>query len=705
MILKVHPRGVSRLLLAVAAVLALAACGGPAEVAPQAEHGSPEESDPRAPRPDIVASLRADLAAARHPSDGGGEAEIVDGPREIVAGTAGRWEIIYRAGSHGIAVGGTLFLQVSPFWGWSSPQTAAPTSPGFTEVTTTAEGVELDARQVDQQLLAVRFGGRGLAAGEEVRMVYGAGPSGAVADRYAERASRFWIGVDGDGDGVRQWIRESPGVDVLPGPPGRLLATLPSTARPGEAVRLTLAVVDGAGSASPLGTAATFTGELRLSGDAAGAELPERVVLRAEDHGRRTLELVPTETGTVRLRVESADSSLGLVAETNPMQVASGGLHVLWADLQNHSAWSDGTAVPEDFFVYARDVAALDVVALTDHDHWGLPFLDQQPERWSEIRELTRRFHEPGRFVTLLGYEWTHWIHGHRHVLYFDVDADGLPKGEILSSIDPAYDTPQKLWDALRARGDRALTIAHHSAGGPIAVDWSIAPPPDLEPVTEIVSVHGSSEAPDSPSVIHAPVPGNFVRDALARGYRLGFLGSSDGHDGHPGLGHLASPSGGLAAILAEEPTRDAVYAALRARRVYATNGPRILLRVAFAGYRLGADVPLRHLAVDRQTEAGERIREEIAVAGGDGPVAGIPPNTLVVQIMAPGALERVDIVRSGAVLDRVSCEGETHCSFGVELYGLEVGEYLYVRAVQEDGGAAWSSPFYLVEGAGEPGS
>jgi len=32
---------------------------------------------------------------------------------------------------------------------------------------------------------------------------------------------------------------------------------------------------------------------------------------------------------------------------------------------------SDGTGTPEDYFAYARDVAALDVIALTDHDHWG----------------------------------------------------------------------------------------------------------------------------------------------------------------------------------------------------------------------------------------------------------------------------------------------------------------------------------------------
>ncbi|MGH9337934.1 MAG: DUF3604 domain-containing protein, partial [Vicinamibacteria bacterium] len=92
---------------------------------------------------------------------------------------------------------------------------------------------------------------------------------------------------------------------------------------------------------------------------------------------------------------------------------------ILWGDLHGHSQLSDGTGTPEDFFLYARDVAALDVVALTDHDHWGMVFLDANPGLWKTIEETARRFDEPGRFVALLGYEWTSWIHGHRHVLYF----------------------------------------------------------------------------------------------------------------------------------------------------------------------------------------------------------------------------------------------------------------------------------------------
>ena len=67
-------------------------------------------------------------------------------------------------------------------------------------------------------------------------------------------------------------------------------------------------------------------------------------------------------------------------------------------------------------------------------------------------------------------------------------------------------------------------------------------------------------------------------------------------------------------------------------------------------------------------------------------------------RAIAPDALERIDIIRSGRVLDSFDCRGERECALGAELSDLAAGEYLYVRAVQEDGAAAWSSPFYFVE-------
>ena len=655
-----------------AAVLMISACR-PETSAPGGEIGRiPEEqhASRRQPNTALAEQLRADVKHPRHPSDGGGRAWLEESPERVQVSRPGRWTIHYEVGELGIAEGGMVYFQVSPFWGWSTPQVNRAEAPGYTEVSTDADGVALELRTLDQQLLGIGVTGRALSSGERLTIVYGAGPAGARADRFAEGDSRFWIAVDGDGDGVRKILADSPGIEVGSGPASRLLMTLTSTARPGEPVRLTLALLDAVGNAllSPERAAERgFTGEIRLEAPA-GMEVPERIVLQPSDLGRRTIELTAGEPGIVRLRAVGPGD---FEAESNPLQISQRGGRVLWGDLQNHSGVSDGTSTPEEQFLYARDVAALDVMSLTDHDHWGLVFLDSNPTTWGEIRGLTQRFHEPGRFVTLLGYEWTNWVYGHRHVIYFS------DEGEIYSSVDPAYDTPQELWSALR--GQRALTIAHHSAGGPISTDWSIPPDPELEPVTEIVSVHGSSEAPDSPSPIYKPVPGNYVRDALERGYRLGFLGSSDGHDGHPGLGQLASPAGsGLAGILAEDLSREAVYEALRARRVYATNGPRILLRASYGGFAMGSDVPV-----------GGR-------AGND--LLGLGPNTLVVRAIASQPIERIDIIRSGQLFQAFDCRGERECAFGGELSDFEAGEYLYVRVVQTDGGAAWSSPFYFVK-------
>ncbi len=622
---------------------------------------SEPEEPRRQPRPELVEKLRQDVNAERHPADGGGRAWLESAP-PVTVSSPGQWTILYEAGEFGVALGGMIYLQVSPFWGWSTPQVEVPSRPGFTEVSTTAVGVELTAGTLDQQLLGIKVGGRALAAGERVRIVYGAGSAGAIADRFAERESRFWIAVDGDGDGLRGILAESPSVAVGPGPAARLMLTLPSTAEPGETVRLTVVLLDARGNAG-----IPFDGEVQLE-PAPGVQAPASIRFVPTDSGRKTVELSVEQPGVVRLRAAVA----GLEAVSNPLQVASRIARVWWGDLQNHSGLSDGTGTPEEQFLYARDVAALDVISLTDHDHWGMLFLDQHPEAWREMQNLVQQFHDPGRFITLLGYEWTNWVYGHRHVLFFGEE------GPLLSSIDPRYDEPEELWQGLR--GTHALTIAHHSAGGPVSTDWSIPPDPELEPITEIVSVHGSSEAADSPSLIYRPVAGNFVRDALDRGYRLGFLGSSDGHDGHPGLGHLASPTGGLAAILADRLDRESIYRALRQRRVYATSGPRILLRAAFGGFGMGAVIPVADSPVE-DGDSGLEFASEV----------------LAVKVIAPDSVSHVDVIRSGEVVDVVACGGELECSFGASFQGITAGEYLYVRVVQENGGLAWSSPFYFV--------
>ncbi|NRA03306.1 MAG: CehA/McbA family metallohydrolase [Myxococcales bacterium] len=606
-------------------------------------------------------TLRADLELVRDPSDGGGRAWLEAPDAPVRAGDTARIEIVYEAGPLGVAEGGAVFLQVSPFWGWDTPQVRFVEGPGYTEVSTEVEGLELRPRTLGPQLLEIALRGVGLAPGERIRIVFGAGPAGARVDRFAEHRARLWIQVDGNGDGIRALMPDPPFLDVVAGRPAQLLLVLPTALRPGDPVPVVVAVLDANGNAGM-----PVEGSVILDPEAAKKlGLPGKIVFGSDGAATKRIEGLARSQGVYRLRGRGTGELAGIEAESNPLLVREGVSRLLWGDLHGHSQLSDGTGTLDDYFGYARDVAALDVVALTDHDHWGMQFLDAHPELWSEIRAATRRFHEPGRFVTLLGYEWTSWLQGHRHVLYFG------DEGELLSSMDPNFDQPDELWAALR--GKPALTFAHHSAGGPVATNWNFAPDPELEPVTEVASVHGSSEAEDSPGRIDNAVPGNFVRDALGRGFRLGFIGSGDSHDGHPGLERRAFPGrqGGLAAILAESRTREAVLGALRERRVYATNGPRIWLETRLGGRRPGSVAP---------AEPG--------------------PEELSLEVLAPAPIERVDVIRgrrgeTGGVSVTLAGQGRRELRASFEIDGLEAGEYLYLRIVQQDGGLAWSSPFY----------
>ncbi len=652
-------RGAFQVCAGVAAALlglASAACDRSADVdTDRAAEAEPERPGPATAQWDLVDNLREDRAAPRHASDGGGRAWLLgaEATPSVHAGERRGWSFVYEAGELGVEAGGSVYFAVSPFFGWSPPQNRNPGAPGFTRVSSEVEGVEVTTRMWSPPyVMQIEIGGRALAAGDQLRVEYGSGALGAISDRYAERGEWFRFAVDGDGDGVREWLADSIAVNVTAGPAARLLLHLPSTARPGATVSLVVAALDATGNAG-----VDAAGPLRFPDPPAGLDLPVAAALGPD--GLARVDVVVREPGTYRLVAEGPG---GLGGQSNPMWVLENAPSLLWGDLHGHSNYSDGTGLPEDYFRYARDVARLDVVSLTDHDHWGIPFLDERPERWAEIQRQVERFHEPGRFVTLLGFEWTSWIYGHRHVLYFDRE------GPLLSSIDPATESPRQLWEALRGR--RAMTFAHHSAGGPIATDWSIPPDPELEPLTEIVSVHGSSESPDTPMPIYQPVEGNWVRDALGRGYRLGFVGSGDSHDGHPGLAHLAAPSGGMAGIWSTAHSRDAVLEALRARRVYATNGPRIVLLASLGGRPMGARVP--------PTAPGEE-----------------PPD-LTIRALGERALTSVDVVHNGAVVDRVPCEGRREVTVRWSAAPLRDGDYLYVRVIQEDEGAAWSSPFFV---------
>jgi len=580
--------------------------------------------------------------------DGQGSAVVVpSGPVEV--SSRRDFEIIFTVGAAGVVPGGFVMLQISPWWGWSQPQTLFPQEPGYTLVRASFSDPSFKAHTLPLNRILVFSTQRTFSPGETITFSYGNEPR---VDRFAEAEELFQIFVDADGDGHSACIADPPTVRTVEGVASRLNVTVPSQVVPGETLKVMAAPLDRLGNWSECPA-----GKYIVKATCDGRAL-HNVTLEANG-GERTISstFTPAEKGIWFFEVAGP---LGLRGESNVMlcQESEPSLKLYFGDIHGHSRMSDGTGTPEDYYRYARMVSGLDVSALTDHSDYGT--IPIKGKIWERIKKATNDAYEPLRFVTFLGFEWTNWVYGHRNVYYRDGD------GPVFRSIDEASNSPRKLWGLIKPY--EAMTVAHHVGGGPMATNWDVVPGAK-EWLVEICSIHGSSEYFRGEACVYNPVEGAFVRDALLRGYKLGIIGSGDTHDGHPGQQSVGAVVTGLLGVYSPELTREAVWEAFRRRQVYATSGPKIILNFRVADSPMGS---------------------EVKWAASKGPVP------IAVRAVCCDDIESVEIIRNGEKVFVGKGEG-VFVQFLVEDPRPSSGTYwYYARVLQKDGNMAWSSPVWV---------
>ena len=348
---------------------------------------------------------------------------------------------------------------------------------------------------------------------------------------------------------------------------------------------------------------------------------------------------------------------------------------------------------------------------------------------WRELQDIAHQFNRPGVFTTFVGYEWTGNPDGnnlHRNVIYSNDQVPVLPISYFEAN------TPEKLWTQLHetcAAPCEVLAIPHNSNQsngrqfpgqarnhGLDGAEWAQLRA-KTEPLVEIIQAKGESEChtgvgtedelclyeklerrplcgagQDDSSCVQVcaneaeegcVAPNNYVRNALKLGlelerkinvnpYKLGFIGSTDTHNGTPGgtdesnyQGHhgfedgtparrALTPeikefsasrekgSGGLAGVWAEGNTRAAIFAALQRRETFATSGTRITVRF-FAGW----DFPD---ALDVNTDLVDLGYGKGVTMGADLPAAGktTAPGFILWAMKDPEgvSLQRVQVIK-----------------------------------------------------------
>ncbi len=599
----------------------------------------------------------------------------------VVVGQYGTWDVEVTVGAQGMAIGGGV--RIAPphreKQRWDVGNVVAATNvPGTSVRVDVVNGHPLSYHHSQYPVIYAVLEGKPLCGGDTLTVTLGHPGSYVSGFRQPAQAqdivtvdSEFDVGVDIEGNtdysnpdypvrgGGRHFaLQAQPSLAVLPGEPAQLGVSVPQFEPEVAAVRVYVHARDAFGN-----VCADFQGALKLEAvDRADGDSQAAATAATDGRGvaEATIE-IPWQKNVYVVRAR--DERSGIIGKSAPVapQFRPGGYNIYWGDVHNHTNLSgDGVRDIDDAYWYARYISGLDFVAVTDHEGGS---------DWARSQACAKQHNTPGEFVSFLAYEYSRaGAYGHRNVYYLD---DDMPC--------PTPDDPNDLWEQLPP--GRALVIPHHpnthSEGGTTfgrwqPTDWSRRHP-EFQRHVEICQLRGSFEVEEIGDPVILGGNGSSARSALAKGLRLGFVGGTDNHRGHPGsrmdtmggIDYRLRPVGGITAVLAHECTREALWEALLARRTYATTCERILLDFSVNGVCMG------------------------------GSAAAAYDYTVRVAAIGTGSIARIDVIRDGS---------EVHTIQGVEAHEEHAWRdspaaqpgYYYVRVLQADGNAAWSSPVWI---------
>ncbi len=517
------------------------------------------------------------LALARQPIPGGSVTTRYHGPGLLTAGSTTHFEVVIELD---IPLPPGTCLALARRWpsDWGTAQWDDPLALNFAQTfTSTSVPAKPSAKRrhawhpFDHTLVAELQDT--LAAGARFGIRFGGEPGtarGFEVQTFIEEASPLSVRLL-TGPGAAWQEIAKPTVRIQGAAPTRLVATAPSQCAAHQPMLLHVRVEDIWGNPANLSAPIPVTVSLQ------GRILATASVSKT---GWTRISVVAGVAGFLTFTVQAPDYP-DLVAESNPTRAtaAEPASLLVWGDLHGQSVIGCGVRSIDDYFHHARDFAATEFCS-----HQANCFLVSQDE-WTQTERSTQAAHDDGRFVTLLGVEWSGASRvGGDHNLFFPGDTAELRRCSHQfvndkSDVDKDLTHVRDLYT--HYSGSDTLVSVH--VGGRTA-DLQFHEP-TLDRLLEVHSTHATSEW--------------FLFDALRRGYRFGVVAGSDGVDGRPGASHpgrmgVRNLRGGLTAVMLQALGRRDLWQALKNRRCYATTGERIVLSFQTQTHGMGDEVDLR---------------------------------------------------------------------------------------------------------------
>ena len=472
----------------------------------------------------------------------------------------------WRVGAKPIVTGGGFWVARHFNANWGTFQTEDPAAAGYVSISTDDDDAVFERETImasgphggfrsPQPAIAFRVVEGELDRGSSVTITYGdrsQGSSGIMTPTFESERMPLPLYVDLDGSSEWRSLPITP-FEIVGGETTGVHGFAPSVVEPGESFELSVRAQD-----------QYFN---RATGDIPAFEvLLNNEIVATTNAGAdaiTVLDLALNEPGVYWISIRSADGSI--TGEGNPILVEENPeFRIYWGDTHGHSGYSEGIGTVDYFMRFARDDARLDYVTHSEHDVW----LDAG--EWDLIRRTSAEYDEPGKFIPYLGWEWTRHTRfgGHHNVLFRTIE-DQIP----VSAME--FPVLSSLYAELHERHDpnNIVVIPHaHNPGDFRQSD------PQLEPIIEIMSMHGSFQW--------------FMEAYLSHGHEVGVVAASDDHLSRPGYSaphrNSLAQRGGLGAVLAPERSRDAIFDGMKAKRTYATTGDRIILDFDVNGTGMG---------------------------------------------------------------------------------------------------------------------
>jgi len=463
-------------------------------------------------------------------------------------------------------------------------------------------------------------------------------------------------------------------------PVEHLFVSAPSQAEVGQPITVRVAALDGLGN-----PVVSFRDEVEVTAEGVASSGEAAHTFAAEDEGVWAFELTPEGAGVLRVEVSLTEGLLW--GRSNPVWVAAvlpprgtyfGDIH----SHHGHAYVDDAGDYRDQNYEYARDVVGLQVAT---HSVKSSPTEISGDAVWADLELSCEGYSVDGEFLVLMGFEWmgnrSGGVQMGHHNVYLDACQSPRPTEHEVTSL---ADEDVGLWawmaELEATEGVRSVSVPHASAY--TGHNWD-SRDDAARTAAEIWSQWGGSLDYDAPGAFGEGDGG--VLNALSAGHRMGFIGSSDDHDGWIGNRQAVyRTSLGLVGFVATDLSREGIFEALAARSTFATTGHRPLL--GFYAHD-GGPIAMGEVAV------AEAPTFSWGYSGQDRPLS-----VLLRAIATDGGGDAPRVLQRWWPLVS-DASGSYEYAWGGS------PEAVWLEVVEVSGDTAWSSPIWLTADCSDPGA